>query len=148
VKTHRIVNEAYAAAPPEAVWRLLADPLTWPSFSPVGKAVIERPGTTEPTGLGMIRRLQTGPLRMREEVVASDAPRHHAYILLSGMNLRDYRGDVTLTPEGAGTRIHWEVSFTGAFPGAVAFWKPGLAFALKGFAKGIARAAEQAGRAA
>jgi len=148
MKTHRIVNEAVSAAPPDAVWRLLADPLTWPGFSPVGKAVIERPGTAEPTGLGMIRRLQTGPLRMREEVVASEAPRHHAYILLSGMNLRDYRGDVTLTPHGGGTRIHWEVSFTGAFPGAVAFWKPGLSRALKGFAKGLARAAEQAAPAA
>lgn len=148
MKQHRIVNDLYAAAPPEAVWRLLADPLTWPGFSSIGKAFIERPGATEPTGVGMIRRFHTGPLKMREEIVVHESPRHHAYVLLSGMHLRDYRGDVTLTPEGDGTHIHWEVSFTGAFPGAVAFWKPGLARALKGIAHGLGRAAEQAAQRA
>ncbi|MFA5883675.1 MAG: SRPBCC family protein [Acidimicrobiia bacterium] len=109
-----------SAAPPERVWPLLADATTWPSWSPFDRAEIEQPGNDAPQGVGAVRRFARDRVRTLERIVAFEPPRHVAYVLLSGLPLRDYRDDVTLTPTGTGgTDIHWQsryrlkIPFTG-----------------------------------
>ena len=61
----------------------------------IGHSSFERHGAPEPGGVGAIRKLGRWPVYGREEVVASEAPSHHAYVLLSGQPVRNYRADVT-----------------------------------------------------
>src|SRR4051794_26607324 len=115
---HHIDVRVASAAPPEAVWALLADATTWPAWSDFASAEIERPGVDAPQGVGSRRRFTYGRTRTYEEIVAFDPPRHVAYTLLSGLPLRDYRGDVTLTPTpDGGTAIRWQSQFRPKVPG-------------------------------
>lgn len=114
----RIDVHATSPASPEAVWALLADATTWPSWSSFDDAEIERPGDDEPQGIGTLRRFRRGRVKTRERIVAFEPPVHVAYTLLSGLPLRDYRGDVTLTPTGTGgTDIHWQSEYRLKIPG-------------------------------
>lgn len=107
-----------ARAPIEQVWALIADARGWSRWARLSTSALERQGEREPDGVGAIRRFTTGPLVSREEVVAFEPPRRLVYTLLSGMPLRDYRGEVTLdpTPDG-GTRITWRSTFEPRYPG-------------------------------
>jgi uncharacterized protein YndB with AHSA1/START domain len=118
MQIQRIDVHSVSPAPPEAVWALLADATTWPSWSSFDEAEIERPGDDEPQGIGTLRRFRRGRVRSRERIVAFDPPRHVAYTLLSGLPLRDYRGEVTLTPTGTGgTDIRWQSRYRLKIPG-------------------------------
>jgi len=116
--THRIDVQATSTASPEAVWALLADATTWPSWSDFEEALIVRPDPSGGQGVGAQRRFRFGRTRSLEEIVVFDPPRHVAYLLLSGMPLRDYRGDVELTAiSDGGTTIHWHSEFVPRIPG-------------------------------
>lgn len=92
----------------------LADATSWPRWSPIGAAEVERRGP----GLGEIRRFTTGRVISREEVIAFEPPRRFAYRLLSGLPLRDYCAEVVITPAGDGSRIEWTSTFRGRWPGS------------------------------
>ena len=136
---------ARSAAPAEKVFALLADSAGWSEWA--GPMVVrswwEREGSPEPGGVGAIRRLGLGKLSSREEIVEYDAPRHLAYVWLTKFPVRDYRADVRLEPDGAGTRIVWTGSFVPAFPGGGAVMSRLLAMAVGGFAKRLAVQAER-----
>lgn len=101
-------------APPETVFALLSDSSSYPSWSTIESYEMERPGFSEPHGVGEIRVLSAGRYRIREEVVEIVPGRTMAYTLLSGLPMRDYRGETTLDPlPGGGTRITWQSSFRG-----------------------------------
>ena len=53
----------------------------------------------------------------REKIVVFEPPSHHAYTLLSGNPVRNYRADVRLTPDGNGTLIRWGGTFEPIVPG-------------------------------
>lgn len=110
-KVIRVSARAHAKAPPEAVWRMLADGAKWDQWARMSESKLERKGEDERNGIGAVRRFRTGRIVTREEVIAFDAPRHFAYRLLSGMPVRDYRSDVELTPADGGTDITWTSVF-------------------------------------
>lgn len=115
---HRIDAHAVSPAPPERVWALLADATTWPRWSDFEEAMIEQSGPDDPQGVGCVRRFKFGPTRTRERIVAFDPPCHVAYVLLAGLPLRDYRGEVLLAPtEAGGTEINWQSRFGRKVPG-------------------------------
>jgi uncharacterized protein YndB with AHSA1/START domain len=118
---------AVAAAPPAAIFEQIADPATWPRWSHFESGELERPGTTTPFGVGAIRRMKAGRTTGREEVVAYDEPNRFAYALLSGLPLRDYRGEVTLVPVDGGTRITWRSTFRPKLPLTGRIWHRGIA---------------------
>lgn len=102
-------------APPHAVFALLADSSTYPDWSSIGGYKMERPGFSAPHGVGEIRVFFSyGIFKVREEIVELTADRFMAYTLLSGLPMRDYRGETTLEPlANGGTRITWRSSFLG-----------------------------------
>jgi Polyketide cyclase / dehydrase and lipid transport len=102
------------AAPPAVVFALLSDSSTYPQWAPVEGYEMERPGFDTPHGVGEIRVLFSGMFRVREEVVELVPGKFMAYTLLSGLPMRDYRGETTLDllPDG-GTRIIWQSNFNG-----------------------------------
>lgn len=110
----RISRTVTSPLPPDQIFARLADAMSWPQWSPIGRADVERGGP----GLGEIRRFTTGRVVSREEVVVFDPPRRFAYRLLSGLPLRDYLAEVTITPAGDGSRILWTSTFRGRWPGS------------------------------
>lgn len=132
-----------SAAPPAAVFALLADSSTYPEWSQVHSYRMERPGFDAPHGVGEIRVLSSRwGLDVREEIVETIPDRLMAYTLLSGLPMRDYRGETLLDPlPGGGTRIVWTSSFRPV---------PGLGWVMQRFMKwvlstlsgSLARAAE------
>ena len=146
MKIHRIAADATSEAGPDAVWALLSDRSTWPSWSPLGAHTGERPGADgTPDGLGGIAQFVTGRTRVREEIVEREPPRRLSYALLSGLPLRDYRAVVELTPSGGGTRIRWSATFTPQRPGTG--WLYGLVLTriFRGMVTGLAAAARSRG---
>jgi uncharacterized protein YndB with AHSA1/START domain len=137
---------AWSAAPPAAVYGLLIDGATWPTWSGHDGAEVEEQGEGDGDGVGAVRVLRRGRVRSRERIVALETDRRLAYELVDGLPLRDYRAAVELTPERGGTAIRWSADFAAKVPGT----GPLYAFALKRFFASItsglaARAAEIAG---
>jgi hypothetical protein len=138
--------EVYArsAAPPEAVWRWLADAPTWSSWSRLTRAELEQEGEPAPNGVGAIRRFGIGRNVSREQVVAFEPPHHLGYVLLSGMPVLGYRADVRLAADGDGTLIEWRSSFTPRFPGTGRLIQLFFTKVLRDFARAVARRAATA----
>jgi uncharacterized protein YndB with AHSA1/START domain len=129
-----------SAAPPERVWALLADARSWPRWAPFDEAAVE-----EGEGLGELRRFQTGRGTTRERVIGFDPPRRFQYELVSGIPIRDYRAEVTLTPDGDGTAIRWHSHFRAKIPGTGGLVRRRLERFIERTAQGLAREAEAAG---
>jgi uncharacterized protein YndB with AHSA1/START domain len=116
---HSYEVTARSSAPPERVFALLADATSWPRWAGpvIAHGSWERQGDPPPGGVGAIRKLGRWPQFGREEIVAYEPPTHHAYTMLSGQPVRNYRADVRLTPDGAGTLVTWGATFDPVVPG-------------------------------
>jgi uncharacterized protein YndB with AHSA1/START domain len=110
---------AHSSALPEPVFALLADATSWPRWagSLATHGSWEREGTPPPGGVGAIRKLGRWPMYGREEIVRYEPPTHLAYTIVRGQPVRNYRADLTLTPDGDGTLITWTGTFDPLIPG-------------------------------
>jgi uncharacterized protein YndB with AHSA1/START domain len=146
VSTQRATYEVTAgsAASPQRVFDLLADAPSWKDWAGplVPGAWWEREGVPAPGGVGAVRRLGIRGASSREEIVAYDPPRHLAYIWLTRV-VRDYRADVRLEPDGAGTRIVWAGSFTPTLVAPASVMRRFFQMSVGGFARRLAARAEQ-----
>jgi hypothetical protein len=115
----RITFEVQAAtnAPAAAVYRLLEDGSTWPSWSPIGGFELEAEGRTGGESEGAIRVFKTGTVRSREELVELRTDTSLSYVALSGLPFRTHRADVELAANEGGTEITWREAFEPKFPG-------------------------------
>jgi hypothetical protein len=108
----------------------------------VRTAELEREGDPPPYGVGAIKRLGGGGRSSREEIVAFDPPTHLGYVILSGLPVRDYRSDVTLTElPGGRTRIGWRSTFDTPNRATGWFWETFVRITLRTFARQLARSA-------
>lgn len=124
------------AAPPDAVFALLADPEGWPAWSGHDRGEVVSAGPGDPSGLGSVRAFTVGRYRSVEEVVAFERPGHFAYVLRSGLPVRGYRADVRLeAAPGGATSITWHSEFRPLVPGTGPF----LRRRLQGFIEGAIR---------
>jgi hypothetical protein len=135
---------ARAAAPVDAVWPLVAEANRWKEWSFLDRSDLVRTGVPHPDGVGAVRRFTRFGVGSREEVVAWEPPTHLGYTILSGFPVRDYRADVRLAPDGAGTGITWSVGFDERLPGTGRVTEAVLHRIVRGFANGVARYAERA----
>lgn len=111
--------ERLSNADAATIFELLSDSSTYPRWSAIDAYEMERPGTSAPHGIGEVRvfksKLKAFPLVtfvVREEVVDLVRNRFMAYTLLSGLPMRNYRGETSLEPlDDGGTRIIWQSSF-------------------------------------
>ena len=113
--TQQIDVTVETQAPRDAVWRVLADSPHYADWGVWDRSVMERPGTSEPNGLGAIRVLTQGKRNLREEVVAFEPSVRFDYRVLSGIPVRDYVARVDLSDRaGGGTTIRWRSTFSAA----------------------------------
>jgi hypothetical protein len=54
-----------------------------------------------------------------EKVLVSQRGRRLVYTVVKGIPVRNYRADVTLSPEGEGTHIRWAASWDRTLPGRI-----------------------------
>ena len=139
---HRIAAEATSSAPPAEVFALLRESDTWPAWSFFDACELEHAGRDEPFGVGAIRVFVTRATRAREQVTELIPDRKLSYVLLSGLPLHDYRGEVILCPlDTGGTLIHWAASFESRL-GTGWFWRRFIRRTLATIAAQLAAAAE------
>ena len=143
MKRQIIDATAQSTAPVDQVWALLADVTTWTDWGRWSDATIEQPGTDTPGGVGAIRRFHVGRTTTRERVVAMEAPRRMSYELLSGLPIRKYHADVTLSPApGGATDIRWHSEFEGLAPVQGGLMRMFLGRFIADCARRVARAAD------
>jgi len=135
-----------SSAPAATLFRLVADGANWSKWAKpiVVQSSWERQGDPAPGGIGAIRKLGVWPVAIREETVAYEQDRRHAYKMVGASPAEDYVGEVVLTPNSSGgTDIRW----TGSFVERVAGTGPALQAALGGavrfFAGRLVKAAER-----
>jgi hypothetical protein len=134
---------AQSRAPRDVVWGLLSDIDTWSKWGAWQTSRLEREGSPTPEGVGAIRRMIRRPVTTREEVTAFEPPDRLGYRMLSGLPLRDYQGQVTLTDSPEGTEIHWRTEFDAKIPGTGGLLRRQLDSFIADAAKRVAREAER-----
>ncbi|HEV3132640.1 MAG TPA: SRPBCC family protein, partial [Acidimicrobiales bacterium] len=93
---------ARSSAPVEVVWPLIGEASRWKEWSFLDRSDLLRSGEPAPDGVGAIRRFTRFGVGSQEEVVAWEPPNHLGYTMLKGFPVRNYRADVTCTPDGSG----------------------------------------------
>ncbi len=109
--------EGTTSAGPEVVWAMLADVTQYAVWGPWDDCGYEQPGKTSPHGVGAVRRLRYGWTTTIEEILEIDEGRRLAYTVIRGIPVKDYRGEVTLTPSADGTHIRWTADWRATVPG-------------------------------
>ena len=132
-------------APPDRVFALLIDTAGWPDWAPMTSGTLEQPAPgPEPEGVGAIRRFTTGRTVSVERVVAFERDRAFTYELVSGLPLRDYRADVTLTPtRDGGTEVTWHSEFRPRWVGTGWAYRFGLGRFIRDLTGRLCREAER-----
>jgi polyketide cyclase/dehydrase/lipid transport protein len=138
-----IEHTAVSRGRPEAVYALLADGATWPTWSAIDSFTLVEPGDGVPEGLGAIRLFVTKRVKSRERVVERRPAERFAYVLESGLPLRDYKAVVTLTRSGEGTSINWRSTFRPKVPGTGWLYRRELGKFIGQVVRDLARAAER-----
>ena len=149
---HQIHVTGASAAPPSAVFALIADVDTWSQWGTWVSSGLESPDPQGGGGVGAVRRLTSKTLGStvvsRERVLELVPDRRLVYTLLSGLPLEGYVGRVELEPDGqGGTRLVWASSFDARYPGTGWFYVLILRWFIGETLRAVARAAE-AGRVA
>jgi uncharacterized protein YndB with AHSA1/START domain len=148
VKLRTIQVQVTSEAPVEAVWELVADVETWCRWGAFDESELERPGSSsDPRGVGALRRFRTGRVRNQEEVVRFEPPHAFAYeVRESDVPVRDYRADVILAERpGGGSTITWRSTFRARWPGVGGYVQRRLTSFIDDTARRLAAAAQESG---
>jgi uncharacterized protein YndB with AHSA1/START domain len=106
---------AISSAPPAAVWRLLVDARTWPTWSPVDSLVVERSRDLDPNGrdpVGAVRAFRTGWMVTGERLTGLVENEQFVYEDEFNWAICNYRAVVDLTPTSdGGTMVRWHGTY-------------------------------------
>lgn len=112
---HFMISRPIAASP-NTVFDVVTDHRRYPDYTPIRKVVLEREGAPEADGVGAIRALHVVGPPQREEVVDFERPSRFTYKLLSGLPVRDHVGTVTISGNGNGSLLRYEIDTTPTVP--------------------------------
>ena len=124
-------------------WAVLADHEGMSAWGPGIKVTLSTEGSPDRNGVGAVRRISTpGPTpTIVEEITAFEPTRYLAYRALSGVPLRDYRGEVELTDQDGQTFVQYTVHADSRLPLVEKAMVKGIA---KGLLSSFVKAAEKA----
>jgi uncharacterized protein YndB with AHSA1/START domain len=121
----QVSAEQTARAEPEAIWALVSDASRYPQWGPWSAGGYQSPGGTSPRGPGAVQWLRSSHrayLRYAttiEKILEADEGRRLAYTVLKGIPVRNYRGEVTLTPTADGTQVRWAATWDATLGGRI-----------------------------
>ena len=119
----RVEVEGTTTAGQDAVWALVADADRYAEWGPWDASGYERTGEGSRHGVGAIRRMRYRRTTTVEQVLEVEEGRRIAYTVVKGIPVRNYRGEVVLTPVAGGTRIHWSATWDGTLVGRIVHLK-------------------------
>jgi uncharacterized protein YndB with AHSA1/START domain len=137
-----VTSVARSRAPVEAVWPLIAEARRWQEWTFLDRTELLEEGDPAPDGVGALRRFTRFGFGSSERVLAWDPPHHLAYTIVRGFPVRNYRADVTCTPDEPGTLVSWSASFDVLVPGTGHLMVLVVKRLIRGFANSAARHAE------
>jgi uncharacterized protein YndB with AHSA1/START domain len=111
--------EGVTWAAPEAVWELVANADRYHEWGPWSASGYQSPGDPAHGGVGAIRWMRYGRATTVERVLEAEKARRLVYTVVKGIPVRNYRAEVMLTPDGAGTRIHWSADWDRTLGGRI-----------------------------
>jgi len=110
--------ERTIAAPIEKVWSRYTDHVSWTEWAGMGKVHLEREGTPAPNGVGCVRVISSGGVKVFEEVLSFAAPQRMTYrVVRGGLPIRKHLGEVVFASQGNATKITWRCEFESRIPG-------------------------------
>jgi len=109
--------EGVAQAAPQVVWELVADADRYRQWGPWSASGYHSPGDQD--GVGAIRWFRYGRTTTVEKVLESEPGRRLVYTVVKGIPVRNYRAEVTLTPQGQGTHIRWSATWDRTLAGRI-----------------------------
>jgi uncharacterized protein YndB with AHSA1/START domain len=120
VSQFSVEAEGATRAGPETVWSLVADANTYPGWGPWNDGGY-RPPAAGPSRPGSVQWFRYGRRTTSvEEILEVEEPRRVAYTVVSGLPVRNYRAEVTLTPTpSGGTSIRWTATWDRSILGAL-----------------------------
>ena len=111
--------EGVAQAAPEAVWELVASANRYQQWGPWNASGYQDLAGQAADAAGVIRWMRYGRTTTVEKVLEAEPARRLVYTVVKGIPVRNYRAEVTLRPEGEGTRIRWSASWDRTLPGRI-----------------------------
>lgn len=127
MRARHVVVDHLFAKPPQRIFDYLAE---HEHLADLFGAKITRLGDGEDghrNGVGSSRRLQIGPGPPFEETVTEFEPHSRiVYRITKGSPLRGHVGSMTFTPEGEGTRFHYDIRLASPIPGLAAIVRASL----------------------
>jgi uncharacterized protein YndB with AHSA1/START domain len=129
-------------APQTVVWDVMTDHMLYARWTSARGVAMEQHGSPHPNGVGAIRVFDSGPLKVREEVLDFEPPTRMVYRLASGLPVRDYRSEMRLEADGEITVMTWSSSFEPRIPLTGRHFTRLMRGAVERFAQGIKDEAE------
>ena len=116
----RVEAEGTTRADPGIVWSLVADANTYSRWGPWNDGGY-RPPAVGPSRRGSVQWFRYGRRTTSvEEILEVEEPRRVVYTVVSGLPVKNYRAEVTLTPTpSGGTSIRWAATWDKTFLGRV-----------------------------
>ena len=114
----RVAVSKWIEAPPQAVWDLYTDHVSWQRWARLGSVRLTEVGSPERDGAGCVREISRLGFRVLEQVEAFEPPTRMTYRVVGGMfPVRNHLGLVEFSAEGTGTRVDWSCEFESTIPG-------------------------------
>ena len=123
--------------PVEKVWSLLGDFTASPGSDI--KVEVEKEGDPDKNGVGTIRIITIGKVRVKEILDSANPPDSFKYRILSGAPMKEYLGSVKFKDNDGATLIRWQADIKPKIP----FTGPILVKVSKGAVNGLIDAVEK-----
>jgi uncharacterized protein YndB with AHSA1/START domain len=116
----RVEAEGAAAAPQAVVWSLLSNASKYAEWGPWNGSGDRKLGNNKASGdIGTTRWLRYRNTTTVEGILEVEPGERVVYTVISGIPVRNYRAEVTLTPTAGGTHIYWEAEWDSTLLGRV-----------------------------
>lgn len=126
MRAHHVVIDWTFAKPPARIFAHLSEHEKLAALFGA-KVKRMRDGDSDRNGVGSVRQLRIGALPPFEETVTEFEPdRRIVYRITKGSPLRGHVGEMTFSPEGEGTRFHYDIRLASPIPGLAALVKASL----------------------
>ncbi len=106
------------SASPEEVFRQVTDPECMSAWGgmPMSRIKDCQDKAFGPDGPGSVRAVKMGPMEIQETILSHDPPNGYEYTISKGWLVKNHRGRVSITPEGSGALLSWNVAFDPGIP--------------------------------